>query len=137
MSVCLSVREDISGTALAIFTNFFLPVFYACGSVFLRHVDDRSHRVSPGRGFSPLTMHISPEPHARSLPIFLCVFLMFMAPSSSGIFTIGHIAYRRDGLFFPIDNAYSSGNIHTRNLYELFCACCLCQWLGPPPTSLR
>jgi len=23
---------------------------------------------------------------------------------------------------------------HTRDLYQIFCACCLCQWLGPLPT---
>jgi len=22
---------------------------------------------------------------------------------------------------------------HTRDLYQIFCACCLCPWLGPPP----
>jgi len=22
---------------------------------------------------------------------------------------------------------------HTHNLYQIFCACCLCPWLGPPP----
>jgi len=55
--VCLSVREDISGTTRAI-----LPIFVhvACvrGSVFLRHVYDRPHRLSPGRDLSsPLTVH--------------------------------------------------------------------------------
>jgi len=23
------------------------------------------------------------------------------------------------------------------NLYQIFCACCLCPWFGPPPTCLR
>jgi len=49
MSVCLSVREDISGTTRAIFTNF-VHVVYVRGSVILRHVDDRPHRLSAGRG---------------------------------------------------------------------------------------
>jgi len=28
-----------------------------------------------------------------------------VARSSFGMFTIGHIAYRREGIFFPIENA--------------------------------
>jgi len=35
ISVCLSVREDISGTTHAIFTNLFLHVAYVCGLVLL------------------------------------------------------------------------------------------------------
>jgi len=41
-----------------------------------------------------LSARISPEPHARSLTNFSCVLPMSMARSSSGIFTIGRIAYR-------------------------------------------
>jgi len=26
---------------------------------------------------------------------------------------------------------------HTRDLYPIFCACCLWPWLSPPPASLR
>jgi len=48
--VCLSVREDISGTTRTIFTTFFVLVAYVRGSVLLRHVDDRPHRLSVGRG---------------------------------------------------------------------------------------
>ena len=48
-SVCLSVREDISGTARAIFTKFIVHVAYVRGSVLLWHVDDRSHCLSAGR----------------------------------------------------------------------------------------
>ena len=48
VSVCLSVREDIFGTTRAIFTNNFVHVVR--GSVLLRHVDDRPHRLSAGRG---------------------------------------------------------------------------------------
>jgi len=35
----------------------------------------------------------------------LCVLPMSVAPSSSGMLTIGRIAYRREGIFCPIDNA--------------------------------
>jgi len=48
--LCLSVREDISGTTWAIFTKFFVRVTYVRGSVILRQVGDRSHRLSAGRG---------------------------------------------------------------------------------------
>jgi len=47
--VCLSVREDISGTTLA----KFLCMLFVSWLVLLRHVYDRPHRVSPGRGFLP------------------------------------------------------------------------------------
>ena len=50
MSVCLSVREDISGTTRTNFTKVFVRVAYVRGSVILRHVDDRPHRLSAGRG---------------------------------------------------------------------------------------
>ena len=43
MSVCLSVREDISGTTRAIFTKVSVDVAYVRGSVLLWHVDDRPH----------------------------------------------------------------------------------------------
>jgi len=49
--VCLSVREDISGTTRAVFTSFFVRVAYVRDSVLLRHVYDRPHRLSPRRGF--------------------------------------------------------------------------------------
>jgi len=51
MSVCVSVREDISGTTRAICTKFLVHVAHVCGSVLLSHVDDRSHRLSAGRGW--------------------------------------------------------------------------------------
>ena len=47
---------------------------------------------------------MSPELHARSLPDLLCMLPMSVA-RSSGMLTIGRIAYRREGVFFPIDNA--------------------------------
>jgi len=50
LSMCLSVHEDISRTTCTIFTNFFVHIAYVHGSVILRHVDDRPHRLSVGRG---------------------------------------------------------------------------------------
>ena len=35
LSVCLSVRERISGTDGPIFTNFFVQILCGCGSVLL------------------------------------------------------------------------------------------------------
>jgi len=55
LSVCLSVREDISGTTRAIFTNFFVHAGYVHGSVLLRHVDDRPHCLLEGRGWRECT----------------------------------------------------------------------------------
>jgi len=40
---------------------------------------------------------------------FLCMLPLFVARSSSGMFTIGCIAYCREGVFFPTDNASSAG----------------------------
>ena len=50
-----------------------------------------------------LSDRISPEPHAQ-FGNFLCMLPMSMARSSSGMFTIGRIAYRREGVFFTIDS---------------------------------
>jgi len=55
-----------------------------------------------GQDSSPLTMQMSLEPHAQSLPNFVCVLPVSVARSSSDMFRIGHIAYRREGVFFPI-----------------------------------
>ena len=49
LSVCLPVREDISGTTRAIFPKIFVDVAYVRGLVVLRHLDDRPHRLSVGR----------------------------------------------------------------------------------------
>ena len=58
VSVCLSVREDISETTRAIFTNFFLHVTCGRGSVLLLWVDEIPRGRSNFVGFSsPLTMH--------------------------------------------------------------------------------
>ena len=46
--VCLSMT--ISSVLCVILTNFFVHVAYVRGSVLLRHVDDRPHRLSAGRG---------------------------------------------------------------------------------------
>ena len=40
LRVCLSVRQDISGAARAIFTKFFVHVAYGRGSVLLRQGDE-------------------------------------------------------------------------------------------------
>jgi len=45
-----------------------------------------------------LSARISPEPHAGPLPNFLCMLPMSVARSSSGLLTIGRIAYRREGV---------------------------------------
>jgi len=48
--------------------------------------------------------------HTRDLyQIFLCMLPMSMAWTSSDMFTIRRIAYRREGVFFPIENALSTG----------------------------
>ena len=52
-SVCLSLRQDISRTTRATFTNFFVHVAYIHGSVLLRHIYDRPHCLSPGIDFLP------------------------------------------------------------------------------------
>ena len=44
-----------------------------------------------------LSASISPEPHTRSLPNFLCMLPMPVARSSSGTLTTGRINYRREG----------------------------------------
>ena len=44
-----------------------------------------------------LSTTMSLEPHARSLPNFLCMLPMSVARFSSGMLTIGRIAYRREG----------------------------------------
>jgi len=56
-----------------------------------------------------LSAGISPEPHWRSLPNFLCMLPMSVAWSSSGMFMIGCIACRWEGVFFPIENALLAG----------------------------
>jgi len=55
-----------------------------------------------------LSARISPEPHMRSLPNFLCLLPMSEARSSFDMFTIGRIACRREGVFIPTENALSA-----------------------------
>jgi len=60
--VCLSVREDIhilSSEPHARSLPIFLHVAYVRGSVLLRHVYDRPHRLSSGRGFFPVENALS------------------------------------------------------------------------------
>ena len=65
-----------------------------------------------------LSARISPESQVRSLPNFLCMLLVSVARSPSTMFTTGRIAYRREGVFFPTDNAYISGT--TRAIFAKF-----------------
>ena len=60
VSVCLSAR--ISPEPLARSLPFFVHVACVRGSVLLRHVYDRPHRLVAGKGFSsPLKMHYRPR----------------------------------------------------------------------------
>jgi len=47
--------------------------------------------------------------HTRDLYHFLCTLPMSVARSSSGMFTIGRIARRRKGVFFPLKMHYRPG----------------------------
>ena len=55
-----------------------------------------------------LSARKSPEPLMRSLSIFSCMMPMSVVRSSSSTLMIGCIAYRREGVLFPIDNALYS-----------------------------
>ena len=57
MSVCLSVREHISGATSAIFANFFVHVAYGRGSVLLRQGDKILGEGAVLDVFLPLTTH--------------------------------------------------------------------------------
>ena len=46
-----------------------------------------------------------PPNHTRDLYHFLCILPVSVARSSSSMLTIGRIAYRREGVFFSIENA--------------------------------
>jgi len=52
-SVCPSVRDDISGIARAIFTNFSVHVVYGRGSVLFRQRDEIPRRNGSFWGFLP------------------------------------------------------------------------------------
>ena len=59
LSVCPSIHQDISGTTHVIFTKFCVHIACVHGSIVLRHVYDRPHRISPGRGFFPIENALS------------------------------------------------------------------------------
>jgi len=101
--VCLSVCEDISGIARAIFTERFLCMLsmdVATGSVLLRRRCDTLCRLLPVLWMTSLrsidvnehvyvcvclSASISPEPHARSLPNFCaCCLWLWLGPPSAG-----------------------------------------------------
>ena len=75
-SLCLSVREDISGTTRAIFT-IFVHIPYVRRSV-LRRVDDRPHRLSARTGWRECTARAKCN---RRLPDFAfvcsCVYKIY------------------------------------------------------------
>jgi len=56
-SVCLSVREHISGVTRAIFTKVFVHVAYGRDTVLLQQGDEISKKWAILRVFPPLTMH--------------------------------------------------------------------------------
>jgi len=59
LSVCVSVCEDISGTARAIFTKFLRMLLYGRGSVVLWEGDEVPRGMGNFESFSsPLTMHV-------------------------------------------------------------------------------
>jgi len=70
-----------------------------------------------------LSARISPQPHVRSLPISCACCYTSVARFSSGMLMIGRIAYRREGVFFPTDNASISGT--TRAIFTKFFLCML------------
>jgi len=75
LCVCFSVREDISETT-AISTKLFMHVAHVRGSVLLRHVDDRPHRLPAGRGDEGACLFLCPRAKCslRS-PCFTCALL--------------------------------------------------------------
>jgi len=79
LSLCLSVCEAISGTTRATFAKFLYTVR---GSVFIRHVDDRPHRVSPVRGF---------------LPYWKCIIVR---ERGMGVHSAGEVRYLRSSRYF-------------------------------------
>jgi len=65
-SLCLPVREDISGTTRTIFTKFFMHVACVRGLILLQCVDDRLHRIPLGIGFLP---HLQYKGKGKGFPI--------------------------------------------------------------------
>ena len=58
LSVSLAVREDMSDTTRGMFTKLFVHVAYVRGSVLLRHVYDRPHRLWVGREWWECTARV-------------------------------------------------------------------------------
>ena len=54
-----------------------------------------------------LSIRISAEPHARSLPNFLCMLPMSVARSCSSMLMIDRITYRREG----VTRVHSAGEV--------------------------
>jgi len=82
-------RQTTDGRATATFAK--KPLLLPRGSGCMRSIVTSMSVCGSVR----LSARISQEPHARSLPV-LCVLPMSVARSSSGMFTIGRIACRRD-----------------------------------------
>jgi len=114
MSVCWSVclSEWISPELHARSSLFFVHVACVRGSVLFWYVDNRPHRVSPGRGFLSHWQCIYLRNHKRDLYQFLCMLPVSVARSSSDTFTISRIACRRElpiGLSSPLKMHYRPG----------------------------
>ena len=76
-----------------------------------------------------LSARISPEPHARCLPIF--VHVAYVRGSVLRLLTIGRIAYRREG---GDESAQRGRSV----IYDcLVCTCYLWSWLGSHLTTMQ
>ena len=86
-----------------------------------------------------LSASMSPEPHAQSLPNFLCMLPMAVAQSSSGRVIISHGEGAVLGVFFPIDNAlYSIAfGTHTKTAELIDMPFGLISGLGPTNSVLH
>jgi len=135
VSVCLSVREDISGTTRAIFTNFSVHVAYGRGSVLLRQ-DDEIPRGRGNFGGCPA--------HSKTLTIFAAA--VAAAFPAKGIITVMSasvclcvcVSACLCVCLFVCSSVCSTGYLGTtREIFTIFCACFLCPWFGPSPACLR
>jgi len=69
-----------------------------------------------------LSVRVSPEPHARSLPNFLCMLPMAVAQSSSGVVAIRYVFpvfSITDIMFLLYNGPYSSMNIAMKDQFRL------------------
>ena len=71
LSVCLPARISPEPHARSL-PNFFVLAAYVRGSVLLRHVYDRPHRLSPGRDFLPHWQCTITRSLQKGLPITSC-----------------------------------------------------------------